>query len=166
MGRPSFSTNSCVEMYQTQKCCVVPLLPPQPWRPLPPARMSAIVRLGPKRAHPSHLHTNAPLRSNWLGLNPSDGSPVVDQSFDTQIENERRRQWAWIISLYHQFCHDLGQIKPTILNIILSPEQGAILRGRGGQDVEGIRKTLQDTTTNQRRAVESRNTLISTVINE
>lgn len=40
------------------------------------------MRLRPKRAHPSHLHTNAPLRSNWLGLKPSDGSPVVDQSVD------------------------------------------------------------------------------------
>ena len=66
-----------------QKWCTVSLLDtPPPWLPLPPARMSAIVRLRPKRAHLSHLHTNAPLRSNWLGLIPSDGSPVVDQSFD------------------------------------------------------------------------------------
>ena len=60
----------------------------------------------------------------------------------------------------------LGKIKHTILDIILSPEGGAILRGRGGQEVGGIWKILQDMTTNKWWAVGSRYAWISTVIDE
>ena len=64
-----------------------PTTPPPPshhgaWCPLPSARRRALVSLRPKRAHPSHLLNINPHRPTRLGLNPTDGGVVLDQTSD------------------------------------------------------------------------------------